>query len=148
MADPNQEKIEAIIIALLQTQAPFTNSSTAPVVAWDADASTIGKKDRVIVQCEEPVPEVPARNPSVAAPVNRATVNIYTRFTTNSADTLNTWVAAVDAALATAPAGVVTLATASYPNGFTIDTVTEGNRQQDGVEQRERIKTFSVVYRN
>ncbi len=145
MPSSNQKKIEDIIIALIQTQSPFTTPATAPVLNYDADGDTVSSRSRVVVRASEPVPIVPGFKPDSPAPVLQSDVEISIRLATSSSSTLDTWEAAVDAALATAPAAVITAALASYPNGFKFDDVAAGSRQPEGAENRERTKTVRVV---
>lgn len=138
--------IENIIIALLQTQSPFTNSTTAPVLNYDADTTTVAKRNRVVVKAMEPIALIPGKTPTSPNKVSQSDVEIRIQLATANATTMNTWDAAVDTALATAPTAVATLAAASFASGFHIDNVTNGDRQGDGAENRERNKMVRVVF--
>lgn len=146
MASSNQKKIEDIIVALIQTQSPFTSPSTAPVLNYDADGDTLSSRSRVVVKAGEPVPLIPAYKPTAAAPVAQSDVEIAIRLATASSSTLDTWENAVDAALATEPDAVKTLANSHFPSGFTFDNVNAGTRHAEGAENRERTKTVRVVF--
>lgn len=142
----NQKKIEDIVIALLKTQAPFTVAATAPVLNYDANGDTVDSRNRVVVKASEPVALVPSRTPTVANKVFQSEVEIMIKLVTQTSATMDTWEAAVDAALATSPTAIQTLASASFANGFLLDVNNGGNRQGEGAENRERTKTLTAVF--
>lgn len=141
-----QKKIEAIIVALLKTQSPFTSASTAPVLHYDADGDTVSSKSRVVVRASEPVPLVPSFSPTAAESIAQSDVEIAIRLPVSASATMDTWEAAVDAALATSPTAVQTLAASYFANGFALDNVTAGSRHAEGAENRERVKTVRAVF--
>ena len=142
-----QKKIEEIVVALIKTQSPFTTPSTAPVLHYDADGDTVSSKSRVVVKASEPTPLVSNFKPDSAAVVLQSDVEIAIRLPVASSATLDTWEAAVDTALGTAPAAVATLAASYFASGFALDDVTAGQRHGDGAENRERVKTVRAVFR-
>lgn len=146
MSASQQKKIEDIIIALIQTQSPFTTPATAPVLNYDADGDTVSSKSRVVVRAGEPVPIISAFKPSTAAPVAQSEVEISIRLPVAASATMDTWENAVDAALVTAPAAVATLAASYFASGFALDDVSAGSRHSGGAENRERTKTVRVVF--
>jgi len=147
MADPNRILIENIVIALIKTQSPFTNASAAPVVNYDKAEDLKNTPDYVHVNCGTPVPLIPARTPALPALVQQAPVVVTAHVTTNNLTKINDWEYALNTVLLTTTNAINTVANNSFPNGFQIDQVTQGTRQSEGSESRERSLEFRVVFR-
>jgi len=150
MSTPQAIAIENIILAQIQTQAPFTNATNAPTANYDNAQNLIDKQDILYVQASNPIPLAPARKPSLPAPVQMSTVTATIRFVSKDTNKLNDWEAGLDSALqqTTNFSGTVTnMVNASFPNGMEVDVPTGGDRQAEGAEQRIRTRVFRVVIR-
>ncbi len=149
MSTPNTIKIENIVLALIQTQAPFTNSTNAPTSNYDNAQSLLDKADILYVQASNPIPLAPARKPSLPAPVQMSTVTATIRFVSKDITKINDWEYGLDAALALTSfaSNVTNLVNSSFPNGFEMDVPDGGDRQAEGAEQRIRTRTMRVVFR-
>ncbi len=149
MSTPTTIKIENIVLALIQTQAPFTNATNAPTANYDDIQSLLDKKDILYVQATNPIPLAGARKPSLNAPVLMSTVTATIRFVSNNTNKINDWEVGLDTALTTTNfSGTVTnLTNASFPNGFEMDVPEGGDRQSEGSEQRIRTRVMRVVFR-
>ncbi len=149
MSTPTTIKIENIVLALIQSQAPFTNATNAPTANYDDIQGLLDKKDILYVQATNPIPLAGARKPSLNAPVLMSTVTATIRFVSNNTNKINDWEVGLDAALTTTNfSGTVTnLTNASFPNGFEMDVPEGGDRQSEGSEQRIRTRVMRVVFR-
>ncbi len=145
MSNTPQFNIESIMIALIKTQAPFTGSSVV-LHGDEADTDLITKKNRVGVTASDPTAEIAARAPFLPDKVLVSDVEIKIRMTDDNVTLLDSWQLAIETAIDTAPAAIVTLATGLFPHGFEVCAVTATNRNQGGDRQRERSKTLQVYY--
>ncbi len=143
MSETSEYKIESIVIAWLETAAALDSAS---IVHHDADDAA--NKDRIIVRCNPKTPAVPGKTPAATVGVWQAEVVITARFATRTAATLETWAATIDTILqGSVPAGVVSLATSSFPNGIQIDASNQGARQDGQSTSRMREKVLLAVFR-
>lgn len=131
----------AVEIALLQNQADLSGVS---VVDYDTDAAA--NKDRIVVKAYPREPEI-YRHSTGRAQLYRVTVDVEIIMGTKSASTMDTYVAAVEAAnRGSAPASVVTLAETYFSTyGLHVAQSPDGEKDGDGTPARHRVKTFHFV---
>lgn len=139
-----QTNIESIIIALIQTQAPFASPSTIPVVPGSTRTDLVTQGDRVTVTADKRVAAVLGRAPTIKGKVLQYMVDVRIIATTLSVTDLDAWDMAIETALNTAPAGVITLATTLFPNGCEVGDIQDTERNGDNAEQFTRGKTIPV----
>jgi len=123
-------------IALLSAQAALSGFS---IVSYDDDDEA--EKDRIVVTAQ------PRGNIVVGkkgdAMVNSVRVDVEIILATRSVASLDTYIAAVEAANKGTPAAAaVTSATSLFPDGLEVLPTDDGSRDGEGTNARRRTKSF------
>ncbi len=131
---------ENLEVALLQAQGTLSGFA---VLNFEKD--TAPNKDRIVVHAMPRQVELEAYNAFITPKVWRVPVEVSVHLMTRSASTLDTVIAAIQAANdGTPPAAVVTTATGLFPNGVNIEDTDEGEADHTDNE-RTRAKLFNFI---
>lgn len=137
----HKDSIESVIIAMLTAN---TTLSALSIKHFDEDAATL--KDRIVATAGEPTAYLGSFREDVPPKFWQSELSVTIHYATRTEATMDTWDAAIDTAMDSAPAAAVTLANASFPTGFRIMCIDSGQRQGEGSEQRMRVKMYRVIF--
>lgn len=139
---------ETLEIALLAAQTDLAALNTATgIVHFDKQAQTSASTiDRIVVESSPREISVFGLREGVPK-IYAVDVKVTVILATNNVTTMDTYIAAVEAAnTGTPPAGVVTSAASLFPNGGPlIDSTSDGDRAAEPNE-RTRSKVFRFVF--
>jgi hypothetical protein len=142
MSQSLENKCEAMIVAILAASVDLTGFD---IVQRDTDASTIEKKDRIVVSAQPRQVSLPGQNPG-AVKAWSVPCSVQLMYRTVDASAYDAKISAIEAALnASSPPASVQATWATYfPTGAQLEQSDDGTAESQE-KTRERARNFTWV---